>query len=427
MNHRNAANLLALPLTALLACTGGEETTDTADTADTADTSDTAGDCSTPTEVSGDIDADTTWSCDVILSGVVTVTNDAVLTIDPGVTVSGKSGSALVIAQGSRLEAAGTMDEPIVFTSSQAAGARNRGDWGGIVFLGRSYTNLMAGVGVAEGLENNAEYGGGAAPEADYNCGTLKYVRVEFAGFELTTDNELNGVTFYSCGTGTTVEYLQVHMGDDDGIEMFGGSWTGKNIVITGAADDSIDVDQGWAGTLTNIFIQQDPNDGNYAFEISNQDINLDASPRTAPQISMVTAIGGSGPKSSGIKFKEGGSGKIDKGIFMNFNGAQVDITEAETQTQADDGTLQITNSIFFNNAAGGGDKYVAEPAGWDIASFVESAAAGNAMDMDPGITDTTWGSPDPTPVAGGLAETMGVGAVQGTNWTAGWTNYAPN
>ena len=439
---------LLVPSLALTAVTagcgdaGGDEDSATSDptSGDTEPTTGAPGECEENEEISGTIEADTTWSCAKVLSGIVTVKNDAVLTVSPGVTVRGKSGSALVIAQGSRLEAAGTRDAPIVFTSSQQEGMRAAGDWGGIVLLGRASTNFQGGVGQAEGLEENASYGG---DDPAYSCGTLKWLRVEFAGFELTTDNELNGITFYSCGTGTTVDYIQSHMGQDDGIEMFGGGFDAKHIVITGANDDSIDIDQGFAGTLQYVFIQQDPDVGNYAFEVSNQDVNLDASPRTAPRVANVTFIGtgaGNDTKSAGIKLKEGAAGEFYNSVFTQAYNAQVELTEAPTEAQADKGAIKIANTAFFQNSlkdSGAGVYVVSEGSSFDLAAFVEAATNNNLVDTDPGLGSLAWGTPDIVPAAGspvlgagvaaaGFEATDYLGAVKdaASDWTQGWTNW---
>ena len=49
-------------------------------------------------------------------------------------------------------------------------------------------------------------------------------------------------------GSGTTVEFIQVHNSSDDGIEIFGGNVNLRRIVITGADDDGLDTDTGWRG-----------------------------------------------------------------------------------------------------------------------------------------------------------------------------------
>jgi len=392
-------------------------------------------------EVRGSIDEDTVWSEDMIIDGIVTVKGGAVLTIEPGVVIRGKNGAALVIAQGSRLEAVGTADAPIVFTSSQAEGSRARGDWGGIVLLGEASTNLMGGVGIAEGLEDQPNYGGGGSPDDAGSCGSLSYVRVEYAGYELTTDNELNGITFYACGAGTSVDHLQVHMGEDDGIEMFGGAWSGSHILITGAGDDSVDIDQGWSGQLQYVVIQQDPGTGNFAFEISNQEANRDAEPRTSPRLANVTAIGGTGSKSAGLKLKEGTAGEFYNTIVTGFGNAAVELTEEQTEAQADAGKIVINNSLFFENARSGGEPYVvSEMSAFDLQSLVEDEGNNNLFDVDPMLGSTAWGSPDfapaaDSPVHNGVTPPAGfegagyIGAVESSDsdWTLGWTSYATN
>jgi hypothetical protein len=430
-----SAALLALSLS-LSACTGGEGESDT----NTTNTTNGTDDCVDGAEVTADITEDTTWSCDVVLGAIVTVKGNATLTIEPGVTVRGKSGSALVIDQGSKLIAEGTEDAPIVLTSSQAPGARSRGDWGGLVLLGDAPINLAGGTGIAEGFQGEVKYGGS---DPTSSCGSLKYLRVEFAGFELTTDNELNAITFYGCGSGTVVDHVQTHMGDDDGFEMFGGGFDASHLVASGIGDDSLDLDQGFSGKLQHIFIHQDPADGNYAFEISNQDVNLDATPRTAPMIANVTAVGGDSPKSAALKLKEGAAGVFHNMIITNFNGAQVDLTETQTEDQAATGEIVIKNSLFFGNNRGGSGLYiVSEASTFDLQGFVEDAANGNLFDVDPKLGSAAWGAPNIIPAAGSPAlngvrppaDFTGepsdfIGAVkdEASDFTQGWTNYAPN
>ncbi len=422
------AAIVALPVLAI-GCVGD----------DGGDSGDDSGE-SWGAEIRGSIEEDTVWSEDTILGGVVTVKDGAVLTVEPGVVVRGKTGSALVIAKGSRLEAIGSAEQPIVFTSSQAEGSRARGDWGGIVLLGDAATNLVGGIGIAEGLEDQPNYGGGENPKLDGSCGSLSYVRIEFAGYELTTDNELNGLTLYACGSGTRVDHVQVHMGEDDGIEMFGGSWSGSHIVVSGAGDDSIDIDQGWNGQLQHVVIVQDPGTGNFAFEISNQEANRDAEPRTMPRIANVTAIGGGGSKSGGIKLKEGAAGEFYNVIVSGFNNAAVELTEVQTEAQAEAGAIVFQGSLFFDNAQSGGEVYVtSKDSVWDLAGFV-AGGADNLFDLDPMLADTDWQSlnvaPDPSsPVHSGVsvpaefseADYIGALRASDSDWTLGWTSFVPS
>src|SRR5690606_10816430 len=84
-----------------------------------------------PTPVPMEITADTTLTCDRVwyLTGTTTV-RGATLTLQPGTTVFGSAGSALVIEKDARIHAVGRPDAPIVFTSSNPKGQRARANWG---------------------------------------------------------------------------------------------------------------------------------------------------------------------------------------------------------------------------------------------------------------------------------------------------------
>jgi hypothetical protein len=169
-----------------------------------------------------------------ILRDKVYITNGATLTVKPGITVYGELSTkgALIITRGSKLIAEGTADKPIIFTSEAAEANRRAGDWGGIVMLGKASTNATyngtAGLGEIEGGVNTGEglglYGGEAAPNDNDNSGSLKYVRIEYAGFAYLPDKELNSLTLGAVGKGTKIEYVQVSYGLDDAIECFGGT-----------------------------------------------------------------------------------------------------------------------------------------------------------------------------------------------------------
>jgi len=422
-----------LPIVLATACDSGTEVG-----SDTGSETGSSGDCVENEEIIGTITDNTTWSCNKVLADIVTVEEGVTLTVDPGVSVLGKSGSALVVKRSGKLIAEGTADAPIVFTSSQAEGRRARGDWGGIVLLGEASNNLPNSEGQPEGLEGSYAYGGS---DDSSSCGTLHYVRVEFAGYELTTDNELNGITFYSCGQGTEVSYVQVHMGADDGLEMFGGAFDASHLVVTGALDDSIDMDQGYRGNLQYVFVQQDPTIGNYAFEISNQGADLQASPRTQPRIANATVVGtGSehATKSAGILFKEGAAGEFYNLVMTNFYGTQVELTHGATEQQAADGTIKIDNSLFFQNAlASGAEFFATDPEStFDLQGFVEGFD--NMFEVDPMLSSITWGAPNITPAPSSPAMTAAappsgfepspfIGAVGDTNWMDGWTTFVAN
>ena len=135
----------------------------------------------------------------------------------------------------------GTPDAPIIMSSDAAIGSRARGQWGGLIINGSAPTNQ----GVTFGEGDTGAFGGNNPSDSS---GTLRYVRLEFAGIEFSPDNELNGIAFQGVGSGTIVDHVQVHMNQDDGIEMFGGTVNLKYVLVTGARDDSFDWTDGWTG-----------------------------------------------------------------------------------------------------------------------------------------------------------------------------------
>ena len=173
---------------------------------------------------------------DYLLRDAVFVQDGVTLTIEPGVTIYGENATngTLIVSQGGKIIADGTADAPIVMTSDAAIGERGRGQWGGLIINGRAPTNQ----GIAFGEGDTGAFGG---DDPNDNSGVLRYVCLEYAGIEFSADNELNGIAFQGVGSGTVVEYVQVHMNQDDGIEMFGGTVNLKYVLVTGARDDSFD------------------------------------------------------------------------------------------------------------------------------------------------------------------------------------------
>jgi len=208
--------------------------------------------------LSGSIAASRTLTPDTnyVLRGFVYVNSGATLTINAGTKIVGDTtalGSALFVLRGARIVANGTATAPVVFTSQRSAGNRSPGDWGGLVIVGNGRANRTGNV-IVEGSNGSVVganpagtiYTGGTV-DTD-NSGTLRYVRVEFAGYATLTDAELNSFTFAAVGSGTTVEYVQALAGLDDNFEWFGGTVNGKYLVSYEAGDDHFDGSEGYRG-----------------------------------------------------------------------------------------------------------------------------------------------------------------------------------
>ncbi|MCX6591147.1 MAG: hypothetical protein NTZ56_06455 [Acidobacteria bacterium] len=216
------------------------------------------------------------------ISGIVQVTNNAVLTVQPGTFIIGTPGSqppsVLLVTTTGRLMAEGTRSRPIIMTSSQPFGQRQRGDWGGLIMLGKARLNDPSGSLFIEGLPDSPDnrYGG---DDDNHNCGSLRYVRVEFAGSLLRPNEETNSFTWGGCGKATKAEYLQATYGLDDSFEWFGGNNDAKYLVGTYGADDYIDTQIGYRGRIQYVVGVANSDLSNRGIEADNYERDFAARP----------------------------------------------------------------------------------------------------------------------------------------------------
>ncbi|MDX1576845.1 MAG: hypothetical protein R3266_00100 [Gemmatimonadota bacterium] len=368
------------------------------------------------------------------IQGTVIVDDGSTLTIPAGTTLMGDvafTGSALIVRQGGRLVAEGTPTDPIVFTSSNPPGSRNRADWGGVVLNGRSICNFTSVGEDCVGEGNSGPYGGNVL---DDDSGVLSYVRIEYAGFEVSFGNELNGLTLNGVGSGTQIDHVQSHFGSDDGIELFGGTVDIKFAIVTGASDDSFDYSTGWQGRGQFWIVQHDPNDADNGFEIDGNESDPDATPFTDPLIYNVTLVGKesgtgtAGESARGILFRRGTGGDVYNFVVLGFE-TGIDIDQQETV-----GRVSIQNSYFF----GSGDLFEGDSDGIDEMAIVMDPSWNNVTGVDPSLADPfNLTSPDFRPAAGsplmsGFAsppndgffdqvDFIGGVSPDGTPWYEGW------
>jgi hypothetical protein len=213
-----------------------------------------------------------------LIKGQTFIPSGVTLTIPAGTVIKGDKASkgVLIVQPGGKLIANGTAASPVVFTSAQAVGERDRGDWGGIVMLGDAWVNQTK-LPTIEGIAPPQSYGNMTSPATNeaQNAGTLTYVRIEYAGIELTPNNETNSLTMGGVGSGTTIDNVQVSFGGDDGFEWFGGSVNAKHLVSLSTWDDDFDVDYGWGGNVQFGLAVRNPffadQSGSNSFECDNQ------------------------------------------------------------------------------------------------------------------------------------------------------------
>ena len=235
---------------------------------------------------SGAISTNETWAATDIheLAGKVVVESGAILTIEAGTIIKGRTGtgslaSALIIAKGAQIIAQGTASAPIVFTSilddiqiGQTTGSNldenDNEKWGGLIILGDAPISAENGDTQAqiEGIPAEESYGLYGGNNATDNSGTLNYISIRHGGALIGEGNEINGLTLGGVGNGTTIDHVEVIANLDDGIECFGGTVNISNALVAYQGDDGIDLDQNYSGTISNFVVIND--NGDEALEI---------------------------------------------------------------------------------------------------------------------------------------------------------------
>lgn len=363
--------------------------------------------------------------------------NKIQLNIEAGTKIVGQSPKAFIqINRGAQIIAQGTAQKPILMTSLKPE--KTRGMWGGLIINGSAPVNGCAeNVAVCElrgeGL-TTYEYGG--ANPAD-NSGVLKYVVVEYAGFEITPENELNGIAFQGVGNGTLVDYIQVHMNADDGVEFFGGTVDVKHLVLTGNLDDSLDWTNGWQGSAQFVIVDQFSDAANYGIEADSFSKRQNATPRSAPVLANLTLIGSDKSKGakggSGVLLRRGTGAHILNSYITGFSDSCFDIDDNETFRNATEGSAEngnnpgvVLNNVFFNCAVTFTPVEADEP--WAIDNFVMAQTGNLIKDLSlnnfvPAVGSNLVGMTNFSDVE----NTDYVGAVKDASdrWFAGWTNLS--
>lgn len=368
-----------------------------------------------------------------------------VLTIDAGVTIFGASGADfMVVNRGSQLNVDGSATSPVVMTSRNnvlgTSTASSIGEWGGLVILGRAPIADCADaaatggtVGCVAPVEGTSgSIYGGASPND--NSGTIRYLQVRYPGFRVDTNNELNGITMAGVGAGTIFENVQVHNSSDDGIEWFGGRVNGRNLVLTGNDDDSLDVDSGFKAALQDIIVLQRTDGGDHIVEAdsSGNDTRL---PRTDVRFANFTFIGQTG-RNTTLLLRGGGDYSFVNGIMtgsprcIDIDGAST--VQAANAAQDEDGP-PVFNSVFMSCATAFPDD--TDVTGAQVQAIF-AAGTNNTANGTSTLSGTFINGANENAVspfaAAGLASYLisraYIGAVRDstTNWWSGWACGLP-
>ena len=345
-------------------------------------------------------------------------------------TIFGSGGlDYIVVNRGSQIFAEGTSTSPVVFTSRQSVegttGVDSIGQWGGLVILGRApIAACPAGVTApniaceAQVEGTNAFYGGNTSAD---NSGRLKYFRLMHSGFQILPGNELNGITMAGVGSGTTVEYVQVHNSSDDGIEPFGGTVNMKWVILTGNDDDSFDTDTGYRGNVQFMIVRQAPTRGDRGFESSAAG-SATSGLFTRPIVSNATVIGRTdGAGGDGVLLNTGHALQLYNSVVAKPSGTCFDIDDAAT----------VANGPTFNSVyLACGTTFRADGNQDAATSGIFATGANNSAGtstLNGVINGANESAVTATPVAGVnpfFTNTTYIGAVRDSTdtWFAGWS-----
>ena len=422
--------------------------------------------------LNADITANRTLDKDTVyvLNGYVKVTNNATLTIEAGTRILGDTvaGSSLWVLRGSKIVANGTAAEPIVFTSRRAVGSRAPGDWGGIIIVGNGIIN-RSGVVNTEGPAAEAENYGSGSDNAD-SSGVLRYVRIEFAGYDVSGGggSELNGLSLYAVGSKTVLEYIEVLAGLDDSFEWWGGAVDGRYLVSYESGDDHFDWSEGFVGRVQHAIAFQTarltPTGGTGQLSTDPQGFEADGCagggcddgqrsvPYSDPTWVNITIVGMGATETQasggiGAVIRRGTKGLLHNAIIGRWKGTGISVRDSVTGNILAADSLNLTDIVFAENTRGNYDTTSNFGQSTNFTADNHRNAATTAsiitnltpasLDWKPtGIAATGCGTiAIPTDRAanffgGTMSNTAYCGAVDpaaGTPWYQGWTIHAVN
>ncbi|WP_430968456.1 multidrug transporter [Spongiimicrobium sp. 2-473A-2-J] len=343
----------------------------------------------TSVNLSGVFTEDLTLDPDVayIITGPVLMASGTTLTIPAGMTIRAQPvgvNAFIAIQQGAQINAVGTASEPIVLTSN--ASAPSSGDWGGLVLCGSAPINSTAdgSTDTATSEVGGLSYGGNTP---DDSSGNLQYVRVEYAGGAIDGNAELNGVSLYAVGSGTTIDFVQVFEGSDDGFEFFGGTVNASHLAVVNAEDDSIDWTEGYTGTITDVYVQHGTSHDK-AFECDgyNTDFSNVSGSFSNPMVVNASIIGAN-DASEAIRLRAGTQGTFTNIVLTDFDEAfdlDGDTGDNPTGQGVLDDLLNVVD-VTFNNIT----TTLKNDTGFTFteADFITGVGNGTGTDV------TTWGA----------------------------------
>ena len=360
----------------------------------------------------------------------------ATLTIEAGALVHAWGpNAAIIVERGGRIVAEGSREAPVVLTCTRPTGQRQPGCWGGVRILGRAPVTRLEGTAAGVLPASRPVYGGSDPHDSS---GTLRYVRVEFAGAGTEPEPAAPALGLYGVGDGTVLEHVQAHASLREGIAFSGGTAACDFCAISGSGEAGLAWERGWRGAARHLFVQHGPG-GTDGIRGANDPEGHDFEPRSLPALSNATLVhsnpyGESERRAVGLRL-ETGSGVAAANLLVTRFGGGAILASSRSALLFGEAESMVTDAILHRNGyrSGSGQLRGGIPSGVDFG------------DHDPKLRNVRWeANPDPRPEAGSpaLLESMPssessdggetapgeqyIGAFGEENWLEEWTFFGP-
>jgi hypothetical protein len=291
-----------------------------------------------------------------LLTTNITRNDGQKLIVDAGTLIKVADGIGVTINKGARIEAVGTAEDPIIFTSSAAIGAP------GFVTYSASGEHSWLGISIYGNYPD-------ALDNTERGTGILNYVRIEFAGRSLSLNNPANlpSLLLQNVGKGTIIKNIQVSYSvSSSSFLISGGDVDLNNLVSYASGNTDFYLLDGYRGMLQNILAYRHPFFSPQLGSGTTLAGLLISGDLTFPIVSNLTVLGpdlqtGTNPKyfdtlRSGYGSKVAGyivnSGRfhIRNSVVMGFPWSAVYIDGKLTARSLEDGSSDFKYSVFHTN-----------------------------------------------------------------------------
>jgi hypothetical protein len=282
-----------------------------------------------------------------VLASNLIIDSGKTLAIDAGTIIKVNNRLSVDIQSGAKIEAKGTADNPIIFTSAAGKG----------------------GAGVGTGSSGGERWWYGVRiygnPALD-GSGSLSYVRIEFAGGNLVGGAASPAMLLQQVTAATTIDHIQVSYSfSESSFDISGGDVNATHLVSYASAGTDFHINNGYTGKLQYLLAYRHPY---FPFSPVGPDFGgmLIEGAATFPVISNLSVIGPDLQKGLSIKYNDtitssgagkraaalivkGGKFHISNSVFMGFPRGGFYLDDRSAAIALNDRVSTFTHSIVHS------------------------------------------------------------------------------